>query len=129
MWDNLQDECPHSILGECQGLGRGEGDGHIIDTTPHPHLRFSRVRIQEPPDFIDCVHNSGDCNTLPEDFYGVLKHKLSKNVPKCSKLKIKVTATFQNGSTKELFALVDTGAEVNLINSKLIRPEIFTNSL
>ena len=77
-------------MGECQGLGRGEGDGHIIDTTPHPHLRLSRVRIQEPPDFIDCVHNSGDCNTLPEDFYGVLKHKLSKNVPKCSKLKIKV---------------------------------------
>ena len=37
----------------------------------------------------------------------------------------KLLQLFQNGSTKELFALVDTGAEVNLINSKLIPPELF----
>ena len=42
-----------------------------------------------------------------------------RKIPKCSKLKIEVVATFTDGTSKVLQALVDTGAEVNLVNTKL----------
>ena len=64
-----------------------------------------------------------------EHYFGILKAKLPRSVPKSSKLKVAVQTTFADGTTKNLQALVDTGAEVSLINPGLVNPDIFQPSL
>ena len=49
-------------------------------------------------------------------------------MPKATKLKVEVQVTWADGSTKTLQALVDTGAELNLINPKLLDPSLFSLS-
>ena len=59
--------------------------------------------------------------------HGIKEYKKSK-LPRDTKLKVKVTVEWMDGSRKELEALVDTGAEVNLINPKLMDSALFTPS-
>ena len=63
-----------------------------------------------------------------DHYFGILKTKLQRSVPKSSKLKVAVQATFADGTTKKLQALVDTGAEVSLINPGLVNPDLFQPS-
>ena len=63
-----------------------------------------------------------------EHYYGVLKNRMPRTVPKSSKLKVTVQATFADGSPKMLQALVDTGAEASLINPTVLNPSLFQPS-
>ena len=63
-----------------------------------------------------------------DHYYGVLKAKVPRSAPRSSKLKVAVQVTFADGTTKHLHALVDTGAEVSLINPGLVSPDLFKPS-
>ena len=59
---------------------------------------------------------------------GHLVRGVLRNVPKCTKLKIAVMVEFEDGSVKEMQALIDTGAEINVIHPKHVPPETFVAS-
>ena len=63
-----------------------------------------------------------------DNFFGTHKAKRHKNVPKSSRLKVKVQVTWLDGTTKYLRALVDTGAEMNLINPSVMDSSLFRPS-
>ena len=60
-----------------------------------------------------------------EDYFGIQKCKEQKGLPKCRKLKIFVTVQWQDGTSQNMEALVGTGAEVNLVNTKLVNQDLF----
>ena len=64
----------------------------------------------------------------PPNLFGISTAKAHRHLPKNSKLKVAIQATFVNGTTKTLQALVDTGAEVSLINPPLVDPTLFEPS-
>ena len=93
-------------------------------------VHFSRERPEE----ISLVQKEGESeldwyqveNLRGKEFYfGVLKARVPRKIPKCTNLKIGVMVTLADGKSQELQVLVDTGAEVNLVNSRLISPELF----
>ena len=63
-----------------------------------------------------------------EPFFGVHKFKRARGVPKCTKLKVKVMVTWGDGSSQLPELFVDTGAEVNLVNPKVVSPDLFVLS-
>ena len=65
--------------------------------------------------------------TAPKVFWGQKKNK-NPRLPKDTKLKVRVQVEWVDGSSKELSVLVDTGAEVNLINPKLMNPDLLVPS-
>ena len=105
------DECPYVLQGGDQGLGRGVDATEDIDTTPLPRYQ-TKVRFSDLPDHFEAACNTHTSDSDVQNFLGVNKHKSPRGIPKCSKLKIKVEVTFQDGSSKQLLALVDTGAEL-----------------
>ena len=120
----MLDECPYVLQGGDQGLGRGVDATEDIDTTPLPRYQ-TKVRFSDLPDHFEAACNTHTSDSDLQNFLGVNKHKSPRGIPKCSKLKIKVEVTFQDGSSKQLLALVDTGAEVNLVNPSLLSSNLF----
>ena len=85
-----------------------------------------RVRFQSPPhSAVALVEDEDECPDVP---LGVLRCKKPRGLPKCTKLKIPVLVTWGDGTSQNMEALVDTGAEVNLVNPKLINSQLFTPS-
>ena len=68
---------------------------------------------------------NGDHVSQVEEYFGVRKCKDPKGLPKCKKLKIPVTVQWSDGSEQTMEALVDTGAEVNLVKTSMVKPELF----
>ena len=102
---------------------------HTPSTPPYTqnkHVSFKNM----PPLQIQAVtqENTEAMEERREHYYGVLKNRMPRTVPKSSKLKVAVQATFADGSTKMLQALVDTGAEVSLINPTVLDPSLFQPS-
>ena len=128
-WGHLKDECldTHPTFEETSSLSRGVPTSDFVShATPScpvkkVHLDSNPPTVFEPSPSITTV----DSNISKADFFGTLKDKPSRSIPKCSKLKVRVTVTFADGSTRNLLALVDTGAEISLINPNLIDPSLF----
>ena len=101
-------------------------DKHIspdiaTSSTPHskptqpPQVTFAQSLSQ----VIQTISNQQPTSTLvqpPSNLFGITKAKVHRPLPKNSKLKVHIHATFADGTTKQLQALVDTCAEVSLIN-------------
>ena len=104
------------------GLGRGV-------TKPvrgAPSRKCRKTHFSDKVDIIDSpmVHNVLE-TTSQKSLFGTHKARIPRGIPKCSKLKVEVLATFSDGSSHTLQALVDTGAEVNLINPKWVHNDLF----
>ena len=85
-----------------------------------------RVRFQSPPhSAVALVEDEYDCPGAP---WGVLRYKKPRGLPKCTKFKIPVLVTWGDGTSQSMDALVDTGAEVNLVIHKLINAHLFVPS-
>ena len=53
---------------------------------------------------------------------------ISKKIPKGTKLKVPVTICFSDEGVREVEALVDTGAEINVIHPRLVPEGMFVPS-
>ena len=52
----------------------------------------------------------------------------AKGIPKCPRLVIRASALLPDGTTVDLKALIDTGAEVNLIHSRVLPSHLLRHS-
>ena len=104
----------------------GNSSKHVqFDLEPSVHI----TTIQDHPDTTPTSTEHPDTTRQTrEHYFGILKAKVPRNVPKSSKLKVAVLATFADGSTKTVQALIDTGAEVSLINPRLVDSALFQPS-
>jgi hypothetical protein len=77
----------------------------------------------EPSTDIQTVEENTTGN--PEMYYGISKFRRHRGKPRPNKLQIMVTATASDGTSRDILALVDTGAQVNLINPRVLDPGLF----
>ena len=77
--------------------------------TQPPQVTFAQPLSQ----IIQTISNQQPTSTLvqpPSNLFGISKARVHRPLPKNSKLKVHIHATFADGTTKQLQALVDTGA-------------------
>ena len=60
--------------------------------------------------------------------YGHLERGCPRGIPKSTKPLVQATMVLPDGTTKTILALVDTGAQVNLVNPNGINQEFFAPS-
>ena len=110
-----------------------------VSTSSSGFLSGHKVRFAELPEFVDVLISDGEDEVcgheamngegrVREQYYGILRAKSRRPHLLYTKLKLAVEATFADSSTKSIQALVDTGAEVNLINPRLVESHLFTPS-
>ena len=87
-----------------------------MDGTNHVH--YGHVETHEPG-----PEQEGE-QTVP-NLLGHLERAMPRNVPTFRKLKLLARVHFPNGIVRDLDALVDTGAEINIINPKFVPRDIF----
>ena len=117
------------------GLGRGEGQqkkpSHsALKGEGQQSQQDQHVSFQSPlHSAVALVDQDGEDNEeYPEGTLGVLRNKKSRGIPKCSKLKVTVLVTWADGTTQNMEALVDTGAEVNLVNPRVVSQNLLLPS-
>ena len=57
-----------------------------------------------------------------------LERSVPRGVPRCTRLRIPVELHFPNGVTRKVLALIDTGAEINVIHPRLVPEGMFRQS-
>ena len=117
------------VLGRPRGLvlsGRGiptRGQKLQVQFSPQSPEEICMVREEEVVEESRVEEEDRD-----RRFYGKLECRVPKGVPESTKLMVQVRVTWGNGVTQVLQALVDTGAEVNLVNPRVADPALFTKS-
>ena len=140
--------CPTPCQAGDYGLGRGVPDPSARNTTPdhsatQAHdLTLAPERHHTAGDYRSAVHFQEGHTIIPhrhtcavgEDhdprgpLFGHLKGRPERGIPKSLRLLVEVLVTFTDQSTTTLQALVDTGAEVSLINPKWVPAGLFFDS-
>ena len=93
--------------------------------SPEKNVHFATPESSEV-ETLECAKDDAEISAHHvEEFYGLHKCQVPKWLPKCRKLKISVTVQWQNGTSQNMKALVDTGAEVNLVNTRLVDQDLF----
>ena len=82
------------------------------------------TRVEAIPEVLESQDEEVD--SLDPMFFPA--HKLPRLSKLNSRLKVGMTMIFPDGSSREITALVDTGAEVNLVRSDLVDPSFFKPS-
>ena len=89
----------------------------------HSHVQYDEHML---------VHELGEeQESEPEEapcFLGHLERSVPRSQPKLRKLNLLAHLHFPNGAVKEVEALVDTGAEINIINPKFVPDGAFENA-
>ena len=109
-------------------MGAGPANPRLPTSPSHGNKKGNKVHICEHPTIHVVESTKGQFRGDAPQPGEYLDRGIPRGIPKCSKLKVKATLHFARGPPVEVEALIDTGAEVNVIHPRLVQPALFRAS-